>query len=136
VVVKGGEDVIETAATGEAKSPAARLKDWTANLRSTCEGVCEGDESPLLIPKDRADLSGIDAVIGAVGEETTFGLYAKVSVEVGGGTNDGAGIDRLVEVGVDGTAIGVKISVATIKIVARRLRGLRRRGWDSLGGGG
>jgi hypothetical protein len=117
-IVEYGEDVVQAEAASDAPPPGAGLEDWTADLGSAAEDVSEGYEAIFLIAEDRASLRCEDAVIWARREKATFSLNSDVTVEVGGGADDRAGIDWLIldisYVAVD----GMQIAVASVEIKA------------------
>jgi hypothetical protein len=76
----------------------------------------EGDKATLLITKDGACLCGVVAIIGTVGEETAFCLDAKVTIEVGRGAGDCAGVDRLIDKGADFAVERMEVGVAAVEI--------------------
>ena len=75
-VIEGGHDVVEADAGGGSPAPGTGLEDGSADLGSAGEDVGEGGEAAMLITEDGAGLRGVDAVVGAVGEEAAFGLEA------------------------------------------------------------
>jgi hypothetical protein len=133
LIIEGWEDEVESASACDSPSPEAWLEGRAADFGPAPEDMDERGEAIFLVAENGASLCGVDAVIGAVGEEAAFRLEAEIAVEVCSSTGNSAGIDRAIDEGSDAAVVRIEVAVTAVEVEAREFRSLDGGGLDGLG---